>query len=151
METTPRLGLPNLIAGQAQKEITHNEALQILDSVVAAAVEEPARVNPPTAAVVGTAYIVGEQATGDWSGHDRKIAAFTPGGWRLIPPVEGLSVFVKSTGATARYQNGAWQNVLGAKQPAIADIAGGATVDSEARAAIASMLGALRAHGLIAA
>ena len=36
MNGTPRLSLPFLSPGQAQKEFTHNEALQILDAVVAA-------------------------------------------------------------------------------------------------------------------
>ena len=36
MSGTPRLDLPFLSAGQAQKEFTHNEALQTLDLIVAA-------------------------------------------------------------------------------------------------------------------
>lgn len=40
--------------------------------------------------------------------------------------------------------------VVGAQQAAISDPAGGATTDAEARAAIASILDALKAHGLIA-
>ena len=38
MEFTPRLSLPTLIPGQAQKELFHNEALQVLDFLVAGAV-----------------------------------------------------------------------------------------------------------------
>lgn len=150
METTARLGLPWIIPGQAQKELTHNEALQILDAVVAAAVEEQPRATPPATPAVGASYIVASQATGLWSGHDLYIAAFTPGGWRYIEPAEGLCVLVKATGVTVRFRNGAWEQVLAAVQPAIPDAAGGATIDSEARAAIASLLAAMRAHGLIA-
>lgn len=40
--------------------------------------------------------------------------------------------------------------VVGAQQGAIADPAGGGTVDAEARLAVQLILGALRAHGLIA-
>jgi len=37
MAATPRLSLPFLSVGQAQKEFTHNESLQTLDALVAGA------------------------------------------------------------------------------------------------------------------
>lgn len=151
METTPRLGLRALIPGQAQKEVTVNESLQLLDAAVAAAVEEPSRADPPATPPVGASYIVGGQATGDWAGHDGALAVFTPGGWRLISPFDGLSALVKSTGATLRHRNGEWEKVLGSPQPAIPNVSGGTTVDAESRTAIAGILNALRAHGLIGA
>ena len=40
--------------------------------------------------------------------------------------------------------------ILGARLPAIADAAGGATVDTQARLAVAQILAGLRTHGLIA-
>ena len=150
MEVTPRLGLRILIPGQAQKEITVNESLQVLDAVVAGAVEEPARADPPTAPAVGTSYIAASGATGAWAGQDDAIAAFTPGGWRFIAPIDGLSVLVKSTGETVRYANGGWSILLAGAQPAISNVVGGTTVDVESRDAISAILGALRAHGLIA-
>ena len=150
MEVTPRLGLRTLIPGQAQKEITVNECWQVLDAVVAGAVEEPARADPPTSPTVGTSYIVASGATGAWAGQDDAIAAFTPGGWRIIAPMDGLCVLIRSTGETLRYSNGGWSILLGAPQPAISSVVGGTTVDAESRAAISAILGALRAHGLIA-
>ena len=150
MEVTPRLGLRTLIPGQAQKELTVNESWQVLDALVAGAVEEPARIDPPTAPAVGTSYIVASGAIGAWAGQDDAIAAFTAGGWRIIAPIDGLSVLVKSTGETLRYANGRWSLILSAPQAAISDVAGGVTVDAEARAAISAILGALRAHDLIA-
>jgi hypothetical protein len=44
----------------------------------------------------------------------------------------------------------AGEQVEGPQQPAIGDPAGGATIDVEARAAIAALLAAARSHGLIA-
>ena len=40
--------------------------------------------------------------------------------------------------------------VVGPREAAIVDVSGGATIDTEARAAITEMLASLRAHGLIA-
>ena len=64
--------------------------------------------------------------------------------------VDGLCVLVKSSGETLRYASGGWSILLAAAQPAISDVAGGTTVDVESRAAVSVILGALRAHGLIA-
>ena len=150
METTPRLGLWTLIPGQAQKETSVNEGLHLLDAIVACAVEGPAQTDPPATPIVGTSYIVAAQASSEWSGQDGALAAFTPGGWRYVAPMDGLTVLEKSSGITLRYRNGAWEQVLGKRQASIPDVTGGTTVDTESRAAISAILGALRAHGLIA-
>lgn len=163
MSVTPRLNLPFLSAGQAQKEFTHNEALQTLDAIVAGAVEEPPRTAPPTSPSVGACYIVAPSPTGAWAGKSQFIAAYTSGGWRFVAPLEGMSAYVRSTGVWATYQSGAWelgivrgtsvviggQQVVGSRSSAIASPSGGTTVDSAARSAIDQILTAMRQHGLI--
>ena len=163
MDSSQRLSLPFIIPGQAQKELYHNEALQILDSVTAAAVEEPPRNDPPDPPVVGTSFLVGTFPSGDWTGNANALATYTAAGWKFIAPVEGLEAWVKSSSISAIYAAGAWQigtlfgskvviggaQVVGAQASSIDDPAGGTTTDSEARAAISSILAALRQHGLI--
>lgn len=163
MSGTPRLGLPFISPGQAQKELMHNEALQTLDMVVAGVVDQPPLASPPASPVEGACYIVGAGATGEWAGHDNSLAIFSSGGWRLLAALEGMSVFVRSTSVWAAFRAGAWelgtlrassllidgQQVVGARVAAIADPAGGSMVDAEARAAIGEILSALRQHGLI--
>jgi hypothetical protein len=141
----------------------HNEALQVLDIVVAAAVEEAPRASPPAAPAEGSCYIVAASATGEWAGKDNSLAAFSSGGWRYVTPTEGLSAYVKSTGIFADYRAGAWeagnlrgasllidgQQVVGSRAAPIADPAGGSTIDAEARAAIVQLLATMRQHGLI--
>jgi hypothetical protein len=150
MQTTPRLGLWTVVPGQAQKETSVNEGLHLLDAIVGGAVEAPPVSDPPATPAVGASYIVAAQATGEWSGRDGALAAFTPGGWRYVAATDGLMVLEKTTGATLRYQGGAWEQVLGALRPAIPDVTGGTTADAESRTAISAILSALRAHGLIA-
>ena len=115
--------------------------------------------------MIGSCYIVGSLPTGDWAGKAQFVAAFTGGGWRLLSPVEGMTFSVKTSGYAANYRAGAWeigvlrgsnlmvdgQQVVGTQEASIADPAGGATVDAEARTTIGEILAALRAHGLIAA
>lgn len=164
MESTERLGLPLLAPGQAQKELIHNEALQLLEALVAGAVEEPARNAPPPAPVPGSCYLVGNAPTGAWSQYAGHLAASTSGGWRFVPPAPGMTALVKSSGLTVSYVGSAWETgsiraqrvlidglqVLGARTAAVADPVGGALVDAEARSALIQILSALRLHGLIA-
>lgn len=163
MSGTPRLALPFLSAGQAQKEFTHNEALQALDMIVAGAVEEGPRAVPPASPMVGVCYIVDTSPTGAWAGKAQSVAGFTNGGWRFVVPVEGASLYVKASGTWANYRLGAWeigtlrgskvvlggQQVVGSRAAAIASATGGTTIDIQARTAVDQILSALRQHGLI--
>lgn len=141
----------------------HNEALQVLDAVVSAAIEGLPLATPPVSPVVGSCYIVAASPTGAWAGHADKLAAFTSGGWRFLAPFDGLAAVVRSSGSTAVYRNGSWDigklrgsevaidgvKVVSARRAAIAAPTGGSTADLEARAAIGAILAALRGHGLI--
>jgi hypothetical protein len=163
MTATPRLTLPFLSAGQAQKEFTHNEALQILDSVVAAAAEDGPLDTPPASPTIGDCYIVGSAPTDDWAANAECLASYTSGGWRFTAAIDGMSVFVRSVGVWANFRSGAWEmgllrgssvviggnQVVGARAAAIASTTGGTTIDAEARSTLDEILGALRQHGLI--
>ena len=46
-DTTIHLGLPYLLAAQAQKHVTHNEALRLLDAMVQLSVLDRTRTAPP--------------------------------------------------------------------------------------------------------
>lgn len=136
----------------------------MLDAVVAAAVEELPQAAPPASPTVGSGYIVGSSPSGDWAGHADQLAAYTSGGWRFVVPTDGMSAMVRTSGDMAVYRNGSWeigklrgsevivdgQKVVGARGTTIASPAGGATADTEARAAIGEILAAMRGHGLIA-
>jgi hypothetical protein len=141
----------------------HNEALQVLDVLVAAAVEGLPLADPPVSPAIGNCYIVAASPSGAWSGHAQKLAAYTAGGWRFVAPVDGMCALIRSSGSMAAYRSGAWEigtlrgsqlsvdglKVVGPRASAIAAPAGGSTTDAEARAAIGQILIAMRDHGLI--
>ena len=91
------------------------------------------------------------------------VAAWTAGGWRFVPPVDGMVLYERVSGTCTTYRNGSWelgtlrasslviggQQVAGQRRPAIESPSGGSVVDAEGRGAIASILDALRQHGLI--
>lgn len=164
MNETNRLKLPFLIAGQAQKEFFHNEALQILDTVVQPVVEALPADQPPAAPVHGKAYLVSGSPLGLWEEQAHALASFTEGGWRFVRPFNGMEVKLRATGETLTFAEGAWlvgvvnarsirvagRQVLGPQEGAIASPVGGGVVDLETRNAVTQILVALRAHGLIA-
>ena len=163
MSASARLSLNFLSAGQAQKEFFHNEALQTLDLLVAAAVEEGPRSSPPTSLTAGACYIVGSSPSGAWAGKSQCLTGYTSGGWRFIPPLDGMTAYVKATGTWANYHDGSWDlatlrgarlvlggvQVVGDRLGAIAGPTSGTTIDVESRTVINQMLAALRQHGLI--
>ena len=161
-ETTPRLGLPMLVAGQAQKEMTHNEALLLIDALVSGAVGEIGRESPPAAPVDGACWIVGPAPVGVWQDQAHALAISSAGGWRFVRPREGMRLWAGFEHGFLLFRGGEWRvgeahgkvfvegtQVVGKRLPPVAEPAGGVVVDGQARAAIVAVLEALRAHGLI--
>ncbi|MCA1198734.1 DUF2793 domain-containing protein [Sphingomonas sp. R647] len=164
MTATTRFALPLLHAGQAQKEMFHNEAVVGIDALLHPDVQGVGVNAPPASPEPGEAWIVGDAPSGDWAGHDDEIACWTDGGWRFSVPRAGMEVWAESLAQPVRYRAGeGWQigviaasridiggvQVIGARGEAVATPAGGAIVDEQARDAIVAILDALRAHGLI--
>ena len=83
MTDTPRLALPAIEAAQAQKHVTHNEALALLDALTHLAVESRALSAPPGQPGEGNSYIPAPGASGAWSGWDATNRALQR--WRLDP------------------------------------------------------------------
>ncbi|HEY0269455.1 MAG TPA: DUF2793 domain-containing protein [Sphingomonas sp.] len=162
-DTTPRLALPLLAPGQAQKEMFHNEALARIDAALHAVAQALGDDDPPAAPVSGQCWITGGAPTGAWAGQAGVLAAWTDGGWRFVAPMPGMIAWLAGAGVYARFDGAAWrigelvadtlviggQQVVAARQPAIAAPAAGTTVDTESRAALTAILMALRTHGLI--
>lgn len=163
MEQTERCALPLLAAGQAQKELTHNEALALIDLALQPVVQEAGRNEPPAAPALGQCWAVGATPTGAWAGRPLAIAGWTAAGWRFFSCGEGAQAWSLADGCAVRREGNAWRagaltgaslsiggrQVVGAQQPSVPGPTGGTTVDAEARAAIAAVIARLRAHGLI--
>jgi hypothetical protein len=145
MTTTPRLGLPLIEPGQAQKELFHNESLLLLDAAVQAGVVAVATSAPPASAVPGDCWVIGAAPVEAWAGHPQELAIRTAGGWRFLPPREGMAVWDRATGCLWRYRAAMWL-----RGHAILPVTGGATIDGEARKTLAAVIDLLRGHGLLA-
>lgn len=112
MSETPRLTLPLILAEQAQKHVTHNEALTDLDVLVQLSVIAETA-DPPPAPAEGDAYLCAAAATGAWSGQDGAIAHFAGGAWRFYLPQEGWRAWIAGDGSLRVFASGAWTIIAG--------------------------------------
>ncbi|MEP4196376.1 MAG: DUF2793 domain-containing protein [Aliishimia sp.] len=101
------LSLPYIEGGQAQKHVTHNEALRNLDSVVQLSVL--ARADAPGAIVEeGHRYAVTGAPTGDWSGQVGKIAHRDGGIWLFTDPKVGWVAWDQGAQAQIVFDGSDW-------------------------------------------
>ncbi|EJM98454.1 DUF2793 domain-containing protein [Phyllobacterium sp. YR531] len=95
MEQTSNLKLPYIAPSQAQKHVTHNEAIRALDALVQLSVVSRNLSVPPVATPEGARYIIGVQATGLWANRDNQIAAWQDAAWAFFTALEGWNVWVE--------------------------------------------------------
>lgn len=108
MSSTPNTSLPYLIAGQAQAEVTVNDALNIIDAFLGQGaldkdLSDPSGLTPSN----GDVYIVGGSAVGDWATHDGKVAIYYDG-WTFLSPQEGWRLWLRDEDRPYTYDGSAW-------------------------------------------
>ncbi|MDF3060728.1 MAG: hypothetical protein K0S06_837 [Microvirga sp.] len=108
MTATTHLSLPLIAAGQAQKHVTHNEALLALDALVHCAVKEKGVAAPPGTPAEGDRYIVAAAPTGAWTGKAGQVAAWQDGAWRFYAPQAGWIAFVVDELQLYHFDGSAW-------------------------------------------
>ncbi|HEY1632989.1 MAG TPA: DUF2793 domain-containing protein [Rhizomicrobium sp.] len=107
-DTTPRAGAPLLAAAQAQKHVTHNEALYQFDAFLCARFLDRDLTAPPGSPSDGDTYLVHATAIGDWTGQDGRIAYCADGAWRFYAPFQGLVAYVADESKLVAYNGTAW-------------------------------------------
>jgi hypothetical protein len=112
MPQTPNLSLPFLEAGQAQKHVTHNEALRLLDAVVQLAVAAVSS-SPPGSPANGERHIVGASPSGAFASHENEVAAFHDGAWVFLAPQIGWRAWNIDEDALLVWTGGVWNEVSG--------------------------------------
>jgi hypothetical protein len=108
-DLSPRLSLPLIAPAQAQKHVTHNEALQRLDVLAQLTLEAVDQSTPPAAAQDGQVWALGASPSGVWSGQPDKLAAFMNGAWVFIAPVTGWQATDTSDASLKIWTGTAWE------------------------------------------
>ncbi|MBF9232071.1 DUF2793 domain-containing protein [Microvirga alba] len=111
MSSTPNLALPLLAAAQAQKHVTHNEALAALDALVLLAVKERGRTSAPGSPNEGERYLVGSGAAGSFAGHEGEVALFDLGVWRFFAPRPGWRAYVEAEDRIIVFDGSEWRDL----------------------------------------
>ncbi|MEM7302519.1 MAG: DUF2793 domain-containing protein [Pseudomonadota bacterium] len=108
MESTPNLVLPYIMPSQAQKHVTHNEAIRKLDALVQLAVVDRTLTAPPASPTDGGRYIIASPATGDWLGRENQLAAWQDGAWAYFTPQSGWLARAINENTTLVFDGSAW-------------------------------------------
>jgi len=110
-DTSTHLGLPYLLAAQAQKHVTHNEALRLLDAMVQLSVLDRTRTTPPPSPADGDRHLVASGATGVWAGWDLNVAFWVDGVWMRLVPRPGWLVWIAAEQVFVVWNGSAWDPV----------------------------------------
>ena len=137
MDHTPRLTLPFIIANQAHKHITHNEAIQALDTLVQPVVEARSLGTPPATPLEGEAWIVAGGASGAWAGHAGEVAAWQNNGWTFLDPAPGWQVLDRSDFSHLVFDGSGWV-VLASLGSALPQLGVNASADGTNRLAVSA-------------
>ncbi len=138
MTDTPNLKLSYIAAAQAQKHVTHNEAIRALDAIVQLSVLDKDLATPPASPADGDRYIVASGATGAWAGKDGQIAAFQDGAWMVYAPREGWLAWVADEDKLYAYDGSSWSDATNAAHQNVPFLGINATADATNRLAVSS-------------
>ena len=137
-DTTPNLSLPYIMAAQAQKHVTHNEAIRALDALLQIAVLDRDLAAPPVTPADGVRYIVAAAPSGAWAGRSGAVAAYQDGAWTFYSPREGWLAWVADENVLVAYDGIVWAAAsVGSVNP-VAAVGINATADTTNRLAVSA-------------
>jgi Protein of unknown function (DUF2793) len=110
-ETTQNLKISLLAAGQAQKHVTMNDALVVLDDSVQLSVKSRSLTAPPAVPQAGERHIVATGATGAWSGSTGRLALWQGSSWRFADVSVGHRAYVEDEDILVVLQTSGWTQV----------------------------------------
>lgn len=111
-DATPRLALPYVAAGQAQKHVTVNEAFARLDGLVQMAVETQTLSSAPNAPKDGSLYILAPSPTGTaWSGYSAgSVMRYEAGSWSALAIDEGTVAWLRDEDRLVVFDGQQWRS-----------------------------------------
>lgn len=108
MPRTSELSLPLVMPAQAQKHVTVNQALAILDTVTQLRVKDSLTTTPPPSAGDGDAFLVPAGAGEAWAGKAGMIAAWSNGGWSYLTPRPGWRAWDERLAGWQMFDGSVW-------------------------------------------
>lgn len=135
---SPRLDLPYIQAGQAQKHVTHNEAVEQLDLITQLVVQDFAATTPPATPGAGQVWAIGAGATGAWSGRAGELAGWYGGGWMYLDARTGWRAGHAITGEMRVFDGTSWVAPVAGDLNALPGVGINASYDATNKLAVAA-------------
>ncbi|WP_339113937.1 DUF2793 domain-containing protein [Thioclava sp. GXIMD2076] len=111
-DISANLSLPFIQASQAQKHVTHNEAIDILDALVQLSVTSRSIMTPPATPETGARYILPVGATGAWAGNEGAVAQWGGEAWRFYPPRTGWQTYIADEAQSLIWTGTQWAGLF---------------------------------------
>jgi hypothetical protein len=108
VENTSRLDLPYIMPSQAQKHVTYNDALRMLDCLVQPVVKSRTLSAPPASPAAGDGYIVAAGSADAWAGKENSVACFVDGAWQFFTPAAGWQFYDAGAGERIVFTGTGW-------------------------------------------
>lgn len=136
-DRTTNLDMPFIMPSQAQKHVTHNEALLLLDAIIQLSIIEERNI-PPGDPEPGDRFLVVADASGPWSGHVGWIAIWQDSYWAYAKPKTGWRAWFEATGRLKVFDGSAWQDLPLPENADVATLGVSATADGTNRLSVSS-------------
>jgi hypothetical protein len=114
--STPRFAFPYIQTSQAQKEVTHNEALLMVDALMSLSLEDRHLSAPPVSPQNGQVWFINGAGSGAWNGQSSKLAHYDSGQWYFYVVPDGLRAWIKDEAGYFVYSGGSWSAFVGSGQ-----------------------------------
>ncbi len=108
MEQSTNLNLPYIMPSQAQKHVTHNEAIRALDAIVQLSVKDRDLSVPPASPQEGERFLVAASPVAAWAVKEGRIAAWQDGAWAFLTPRAGWLLWVEDENRLVVYDGADW-------------------------------------------
>lgn len=136
-QLSPRVELPYLMPSQAQKHVTHNEALTRLDALTQLSLQGFADEDPPALPTAGDMHGLGVAPTGVWAGQAGDLAYWDGTTWLFLTPQEGWRAWGVAEQELRIWRGGAWQQAVSGLEN-LSGLGVGATSDATNRVSVAA-------------
>lgn len=114
-DSTPLLGLPFIQPNQAQKHVTHNEAIATLDAVIQLSIDAFDIVSVPTELEEGSVYALANSPVGEFALYGDHLAAWTGFGWVFVAPKTGWRAWSKADATLMYWTGSSWDSFGGSE------------------------------------
>jgi hypothetical protein len=136
-DRTTNLDMPFIMPSQAQKHVTHNEALLLLDAIVQLSLidERPA---PPATPLPGQRHLVAMGAVGAWASHAGEIAIWQDGNWAFVRPRAGWQAWFEADASSRVFDGTTWRAISLSGDAGVDTLGVSASADATNRLAVSS-------------